>query len=168
MGFLERAAGSIEIGATAFWVGASAGFAFVQAPIAFHTVEDRDLFAQLTERTLHRLASATFGAEGVASGCALLALVTQPGGRINAMLRVLAGLGAIGAVAYHERTIVPAMTEAQRAMGGSFADVAPDDPKRVAYNELHEQSTRVFGGALLAGVAQLLLAVNRPSQRKPS
>ena len=168
MGFVEATAGSVEIGATAFWVGASAGFAFVQAPIAFHTIEDRDLFAQLTERTLHRLSAATFAAEGIASGCALLALVTQSRGRTSAMARVVAGLAAIGAVAYHERVIFPSMTEAQRAMGGSFAGIADDDPKRVAYNDLHEQSTRVFGGALLAGLVQLLLAANRPRQRKPS
>ena len=162
MGFVERLAGSVEIGATAFWVGASAGFAFVQAPVAFHTVTDRDLFAELTERTLHRLAAATLVAEGVASGCALLTFMTHSHGRVNAMVRVLSGLGAIVAITYHERAIVPAMTEAQRAMGGSFTGVAQDDPKRVAYNDLHTQSTRVFGAALLGGITQLLLAANRP------
>jgi len=56
---------------------------------------------------------------------------------------------------------VPRMTELQHAMGGSFRDVPSDDPNRVAYRGVHKESTRVFGGALLAGIAQIGLTAVR-------
>jgi hypothetical protein len=49
------------------------------------------------------------------------------------------------------------MTRAQVAMG-SLNDVAEDDPRRIEYRKMHATSTRIFGTALLLGVAQLILA----------
>lgn len=160
MNALRVIATAAEAGATAVWVGASAGFAFVSAPIAFALVTDRDVFAQITERTLGRLARMTYAAGGAATCIALVRAGIEPAGRTNAALRGIAGATALACIAYHERAIVPAMTRAQAAMG-SFNDVAEDDPQRVAYRALHKRSTRAYGTALLFGIAQLALAATQ-------
>ncbi len=164
MGKLSGALGAVEIGGTALWVGASAGFAFVYAPIAFKLVTDRDTFAEITGQTLARLAALTFASGGVAAGAALLRAIVSPEARKSDVLRALIGGAALAAVAYHEAAIVPAMTQAQAAMGGSFKAVAEDDPARIAYREKHEVSRSVYGGALLLGVTQLLLASTRSAK----
>jgi hypothetical protein len=147
---IRRLARSLEIGATAYWTGASAGFAFVSAPLAFHIVEDRDEFALLTEKTLGRLAASTY----VSAGVAVVAALTQ-----GSLLRAATSAAAIAAIRYHETEIVPEMTAAQVEMG-SLNDVADDDPKRARYQAMHQQSTRVFGAAMLLGIAQLFLAAS--------
>jgi hypothetical protein len=139
---------AVEVLATAFWTGASAGFAFISAPIAFGLVEDRDVFATLTEESLARLATCA----NVAGSIAVTAAALR-----GAPLRGGLGAVALTLVNYHEKGIVPAMTAAQREMG-SLNGVAEDDPRRVAYREMHQTSTRVFGAALMLGVAQLVLA----------
>jgi hypothetical protein len=148
MNLATRILTSTEVLATAFWTGASAGFSFVSAPLAFSLVEDRDLFASLTEGSLDRLAACA----NVAGSIAVTAAALR-----RAPLRAGIGTIALSLVNYHQKAIVPAMTRLQRDMG-SFHAVADDDPQRIAYREMHQTSTRVFGAALLLGIAQLVLA----------
>jgi hypothetical protein len=88
----------------------------------------------------------------VAGGIAVAAAALR-----RAPLRAGAGTIALTLVTYHEKAIVPAMARAQAAMG-SLNDVPADDPRRIAYRAMHRTSTRVFGTALLLGLAQLVLA----------
>jgi hypothetical protein len=127
----------VEVCATALWTGASAGFAVVSAPLAFAIVPDREQFATLTERSLARLATLANVAGGVAIAAAAVG---------RAPLRGTVGVGALSLLTYHQRSIVPAMSREHVEIG------SPE------YKALHQQSTRIFGGALLLGVAQLLLA----------
>lgn len=159
MATVDNTLGAIESGASALWVGAGAGFA-ICAPIAFHLVEDRDVFSEITRQTLERLAGVTYGAGSVAIASALLRSMIAPSGRKNDLARALAGASAIGLLNYHQREIVPAMSEAQRAMGG-FRNVPEDDPRRLAYGALHKRSTRLFGSALLLGLGAIALAAFR-------
>jgi hypothetical protein len=151
--------GAIESGASALWVGAGAGFA-ICAPIAFHLVEDRDVFSEITRQTLERLAKVAYGAATLAAVTALGRAVLGDGSRENDVARAVANVAAIGLFRYHQGAIVPAMGEAQRAMGG-FRDVPEDDPRRVAYGALHKRSTRVFGSALLLGLGAIAFAAFR-------
>jgi hypothetical protein len=160
------AAAAVETSATGLWVGASAGFAFVSAPIAFRLVTDRNVFAEITERSLARLANLTYFAAGLAGLIALGRAGLEREGRNSDVLRSVAAVCALGCIVYHQRAIVPAMTLAQAAMGG-FAEVAQDDPKRIAYRSLHRRSTRAFGTALLFGVIQLVLAATRSTAQWP-
>jgi len=160
------AAAALETSATGLWVGASAGFAFVWAPIAFGLVTDRDVFAQITERSLARLANLTYAAAGLAGVIALGRAGFEREGRNSDVLRGVAALCAVGCIAYHQRAIVPAMTRAQTAMGG-FAEIPQDDPRRIAYRSLHRRSTRVYGTALLFGIIQLMLAATRSTAPWP-
>ncbi len=162
MSVARSSAVAFEAGATAVWVGASAGFAFVSAPLAFALVADRNVFAELTERSLRRLATLTYAAGGAAGAVALTRAGLEFDGRINHALRGAAAGCALLCIAYHQRAIVPAMATAQAALG-RFADVAQDDPKRIAYRVLHKRSTRVYGTALLFGIIQFVFAVTRPN-----
>jgi hypothetical protein len=159
MAILEGTLGAIESAADALWVGAGAGFA-ISSPITFHLVEDRDVFSQITGQTLGRLTKVAYVAASVGAGAALLRSLLGDGSRENDLARASANLAAICLFRYHQRAIVPAMAETQRAMGG-FRDVAEDDPRRAAYHTLHERSRRVFGGALLLGLGAIALAAFR-------
>jgi hypothetical protein len=160
---IRAVATTAEVGATALWVGASAGFAFVSAPLAFGLVTDRDVFAQLTERTLARLAKITYVAGGGSALVALIRAGVEVDGRTSDVVRSICGCTALACIAYHERAIVPAMSRAQAAMGGTFTGVAEDDPQRIAYRALHRRSTQIYGTALLFGIAQLALAATQPN-----
>jgi hypothetical protein len=159
MATVDNTLGAIESGANALWVGAGAGFA-ICAPIAFHLVEDRDVFSEITRQTLERLVATTTAAGSVAIACALLRSIVAAEGRKNDLTRAIAGASAIGLLKYHQRAIVPAMGEVQRSVGG-FRDVPEDDPRRLAYDALHKRSTRVFGSALLLGLGAIALAAFR-------
>lgn len=161
MSVLDNTLGAIESGATALWVGAGAGFA-ISSPIAFHLVEDRDVFSEITRQTLERLAKVAGTAGSIAIASALVRSAISAPGRKNDLMRALAGASAIGLLNYHQRAIVPAMSETQRAMGG-FRDAPADDPRRIAYGALHKRSTRVFGSALLLGLGAIALASFRRS-----
>jgi hypothetical protein len=150
---IARILTALEVTSTAFWVGASAGFAFVQAPVAFGLVTDRDVFADLTEQTLARTATCTYVAGGIALTAAAARIATDR----TAIVRAGAAAAAISAIAYHQSSIVPRMDTARRELG-SFNDTPDDDPKRVAYRAMHKESTRVYGAALLLGTLQLVLA----------
>ena len=161
MEIIEKSLAVVEGAATAFWVGASAGFAFISAPATAHEANDLDLQAKITGASLERLASASIVAGGVSIACALLRSALDRKHVLNDLARAGAGCVAISLIAYHQDVIVPEMTELQHAMGGSFKSVPEEDPKRVAYREVHQESTSIFGGALLAGVAQIGLAAIR-------
>ncbi len=150
----------VETGATAIWVGAAAGFAFVAAPVAFALIADRDAFATFTERNLERLATLTYAGAAITALCAFARGRFEPAGRTNDVARCSAALLAVAGTAYHQRAIVPAMTQAQRAMGG-FAETVASDPQRVAYRVMHKNSTRVYGTVLLLGVTQIALCAAR-------
>ena len=159
---VDKTLGVLEIGATAFWTGASVGFAAIDVPLAFRVLTDRDTIAELTGQTLHRLALSTYVAGGLASGAALVRGMLDGESRTYDGLRALAGSAALVLIAYHEAAIIPAMRDVKNAMG-SFKDAAEDDPHRVTYRELHKRSTRVWGTALLLGILQLGLAASRRS-----
>jgi hypothetical protein len=151
----DRVLAAVEALGAACWTGASAGFAFVSAPLAFELVEDRDAFARLTERSLARLAALANVSGGIAVAAAALR---------GAPLRAGAGMTALTLITYHQRAIVPEMTRLQVEMG-SLNGVTDDDPRRAAYRAAHRTSTRVFGGALLLGVLQLALAASCAKRR---
>ena len=141
---MQRIAAVIEIVALGVWVGASAAFAFLFAPLAFGIVGGRNLgaFAALIAHSVDALAAWGEVAGTVAIACALL---------LRAWPRVLLVALALVCVTYETRVIVPAMT----ALG---------DPASPAYHALHARSTQVYGAALLAAaVALILAAASRPA-----
>jgi hypothetical protein len=162
MGFLNGALGATQTLATSFWTGASAGFAFIAAPVVAHEANDLDLQARITGKSLDKIVNAAYVAGGITIACAALQ-AADPAERTNDALRALLGVAALVALERFQHDIVPKMTELQQAMGGSFKSIPEDDPNRIAYRALHERSTQVFGTALLLGLGQLILGAARSS-----
>jgi len=141
----------------AVWIGGLAGFAFVFAPIAFRIVTDLDRFATLTGRTILSLTQLGYV-------CGTLAIVaafvrSRMGGSPRlAYARIGLIVLAMGLSAYDANAILPEMQQASAAFGVPFNDVPKTDPRRVAYDAMHQKSSRVYGGALLLAAAALALA----------
>jgi len=160
MGTFNSALLATQTLATSFWTGASAGYAFIAAPIVAHETDDLDLQAKITGKALEKTVNAAYVAGGVTIVCAALQAL-DPGERGNDALRAIFGVGALVALERFQHDIVPQMTGLQQAMGGSFKSIPPDDPNRIAYRALHKRSTQVFGTALLLGIGQLVLGAVR-------
>ena len=144
---LDRVLAAVEIPALGLWLGALCGFAFIFAPAAFHLVTDLAQFAALTSANLRTLASVGYACGGIAI---VLALVRsrEASDRTNDLVRAGLIVVALGALTYEMLAIVPAMA--------AIADYRSD-----AYHALHGASTRVYGGAVFAVAAALVLAAIR-------
>ena len=144
---LDRVLAAVEIPALGLWLGALCGFAFIFAPAAFHLVTDLAQFAALTSANLRMLASVGYTCGGIAI---VLALVRsrEASDRTNDLVRAGLIAVALGALTYEMLAIVPAMA--------AISDFRSD-----AYHALHGTSTRVYGGAVLAVAAALVLAAIR-------
>ncbi|MBD5604665.1 MAG: DUF4149 domain-containing protein [Candidatus Eremiobacteraeota bacterium] len=153
---LERSVVAVEGAVLGLWAGAMAGFAFVFAPIAFRTVPDMGTFSALIGAFIRGLAPFGNVCGGVAIAAALVRAVA-PEARGLAIGRV--GLVAIGLVAsgYETAVIVPHMEATAAQIPGAIDTVPKDDPRRVAYDEEHHRSTRVYGLAFLAVLAAATL-----------
>jgi hypothetical protein len=160
---MNSALGGTQTLATSFWTGASAGFAFIAAPIVAHEANDLDLQARITGKSLDKIVNVAYVAGGITVACAALQAI-GPAQRTNDALRALFGVGALVVLERFQHDVVPKMTELQQAMGGSFKSVPEDDPNRIAYRALHKRSTQVFGTALLLGLGQLVLGAARSGE----
>ncbi len=144
---LDRILAAIEIPALGLWLGALCGFAFIFAPAAFHIVGDLTQFAALTSANLRALAIAGYACGGITIVLALLRS-REAADRTNDIARAGLVLVALGFITYEMLVIVPAMA--------AIPDVQSD-----AYHQLHGQSTAIYGSAVLAGLAALVLAAIR-------
>ncbi|MDP9019155.1 MAG: DUF4149 domain-containing protein [Candidatus Eremiobacteraeota bacterium] len=127
--------------AMALWVGSMAGFAFIFAPTAFHTMGATPLFAATVAATIR--ATTVFG-----WACAALALLTTfllPT-RNGRTAYAFAGLVVVmGFLSFYEISrVVPDMEHT--ALHTS------------AYAALHQQSSTVYSAVLLLGIVALALA----------
>ncbi len=151
-----RIAAVIEIWAYTVWLGGLAAFALIFAPIAFHTVHDLPLFASLTAGNLHALTIVGY----VCGTLAILAALARSIGaaeRAPDFARAALVLAMLVLVAFQAQAIQPRMERATLD-----ATLPKDDPRHIAYDGLHKQSTYVVGGALLIGFVVLAMAAMRP------
>ena len=142
----------------AVWIGGLAGFAFVFAPIAFRVVTDLDRFATITGRSILALTQLGYVCGAIAIVAALVRSGTSGSSRTLAAARVGLIAVALGLSAYDANAILPEMQAASAAFGVPFNDVPKSDPRRVAYDAMHQKSSRVYGAALRAAAAALALA----------
>jgi hypothetical protein len=144
---LDRCLAAVEIPAIGLWLGALCGFAFIFAPNAFHLVPDIGQFASLTEANLRELSLVGAVCGGIAIVLALIRSL-DAADRTNDIVRAVLLLIALGLVAYETLAIVPAMT-------------ALTDLHSSAFDDLHRQSSQVYGGVVLLALAALVLAAVR-------
>ena len=134
----DRVLAAIEIVALGIWVGAMIGFAFLFAPLAFRLVAPLDLarFSALTAGSVTALTQWGYALGGIALAAALLRSL-DAGDRTGDIARAGLIAFALGLATYEQRAIVPAM-------------VASADLRSPEYHALHQRSSAVYGGAVLA------------------
>ena len=140
----------------AAWVGGIICFAFVVAPTLFSVLPARNLAGLVVSRSLTLLHSM-----GVVCGAAFLVLSLLEAHGATGNWRVLAArnLLVLGMVALTlgSQTMVAAKMAALRVQMGDIDLVPADDARRVAFNQLHQWSTRLETMVLLLGLAVLYL-----------
>jgi hypothetical protein len=158
----DRLSAAIESLALALWIGALAGFAFVFAPIAFHTVTNSNEFASLIGAVLTRLGVAGAACGIVATAAALLRGSPSRSAAIRAVLYAC----MIGLSVYVTAGVIPHMEATAAALGAPITSIAKGDPRRVRYDALHAASSRLYSLVLLMGTAAIVMAaVEREGRR---
>ena len=165
----ERIVTAIETTVLGLWAGSMAGFAFIFAPIAIKWVPRMDTFAALIAATIRGIGA--FGAVcgGIAIAASVIRVIgstagTRPAVRSSPGVRRLAGARvilvaiALVASAYESGTIIPRMEATASQIPGPIDTVPKTDPRRMAYDEQHQASSRVYGTAFLCVIAALSLA----------
>ncbi|HEY0797770.1 MAG TPA: DUF4149 domain-containing protein [Candidatus Baltobacteraceae bacterium] len=143
---VQRIATITEVLALGLWIGALCGFAFVFAPVAFHTLPDLNVFANLIARTVLALTHLGYGLGAIA----LLAALTR-----GARIRAVAITTMIALSFYHTHFVMHEMEATLHTFNGSIAQTPKTDPRRTRYDAEHQWSTRVYGTVVLLGLIAL-------------
>jgi hypothetical protein len=153
---LERSLIALEAAVLALWAGAMAGFAFVFAPIAIRIVPQMDTFATLIGAVIRGLGSfgTVCGAIGIVAS---LARAAAPESRKFAFARIALVAVGLAASAYESSAIIPRMEASAAQIPGPIDSVEKTDPRRVAYDVEHSNSTRVYGTAFICVLAAAML-----------
>ncbi|GAC1393717.1 MAG: hypothetical protein NVSMB31_13360 [Vulcanimicrobiaceae bacterium] len=127
--------------AMALWVGSMAGFAFIFAPAAFHTMGATPLFAATIAATIR--ATTIFG---WACGAIALVITFVLPSRAQRIAYAFAGLVVVmGFLSFYEISrIVPEMEHTAL--------------HTAAYAALHQQSSMVYSTILLLGIVALAIS----------
>lgn len=151
-----RAIAIVEQWALALWIGSLAGFAFVFAPVAFARLSgDLDTFASIVGGSLAGLTVLGYACGGVALAGSIASLLAT--GSRPAVARAVCIAIMLALIAFSQRAVVPAMLATQAGFGAPFNSVARDDPRRVRYDALHAESSRLYGAVLVLGLLTIAL-----------
>jgi hypothetical protein len=166
-------AGGLSLLLLALWLGAAIFFSSVVAPTAFGTLRSfqvtnvNEIAGAIVSRAL-----AVINVSGTVISLFLLAL-TLTVERKNMKKSVVAGSVALtlmaGAAAVGQWVIAARMHALRLAMV-TIDLVSPDDPRRVAFNNLHRYSVILLMVAMLAAIAALMFTGFRttPGSRNTS
>ncbi len=146
------------------WVGGLIFFAFVLAPVAFHSLpstHDAGIVVGGTLRMLHMI-----GLVGGALFCiatAWLWLWAEVPARVGFAIQLALTAVMLAVTAYSQFHILPAM-EVDRAMAGGVVETAPlENAGRVDFERLHALSKRLEGLVLFCGLG-VVFVLSRESQ----
>jgi hypothetical protein len=137
------------------WLGGVMFFPVVAAS-AFGSISDTHIAGTIVAKCLRVLHY-----EGLFSG-ALIVLLLLVAQLVRAIPRSVAApvvvtLIMLGLTAYSQYSIIPKMESYRIAAGGAIDAVLPDNPNRVAFNQLHGVSEKVEEGVLVGGIILVVL-----------
>jgi hypothetical protein len=155
---------ALRLFAMVAWVGGLGFFAFVVAPVAFHSLpsaHEAGIVVGGTLRVLHWIGLVGGAIFYVATG--LLWLRAGVTARVEfAIEMILAGMMMAGTF-YSQFKILPAM-EVDRALAGGVVETAPaGDPGRADFERLHTLSERLEGFVFFCGLG-VVFVLSRESQ----
>jgi hypothetical protein len=155
---------ALRLFAMVAWVGGLGFFAFVVAPVAFHSLpsaHEAGIVVGGSLRVLHWIGLVGGAIFYVATG--LLWLRAGVTARVEfAIEMILAGMMMAGTF-YSQFKILPAM-EVDRALAGGVVETAPaGNPGRVDFERLHTLSERLEGFVFFCGLG-VVFVLSRESQ----
>jgi hypothetical protein len=155
---------ALRLFAMVAWVGGLGFFAFVVAPVAFHSLQsahEAGIVVGGTLRILHWIGLVGGAIFYVATG--LLWLRAGVTARVEfAIEMILAGMMMAGTF-YSQFKILPAM-EVDRALAGGVVETAPvGNAGRVDFERLHTLSERLEGFVFFCGLG-VVFVLSRESQ----
>ena len=146
------------------WVGGLMFFAFVVAPVAFHTLaspHDAGLVVGGTLRILHWIGLTGGGLFCLAT--IWLWLWAEVPARVSFAIQLALTLVMLLVTAYSQYRILPAMERDRITAGGDVDLAAASDPSRLDFERLHVLSERLEGLVLFCGLGVVYL-LSRESQ----
>jgi uncharacterized membrane protein len=161
---MEKVLRALRLLAMVLWVGGLCFFAFVLAPVAFHTLtntHDAGLVVGGTLRVLHWIG--LVGGVVFYLATALLWLRAEVPARVGfAIQLVLTGV-MLAVTTYSQFRVLPAMEVDRVAAGGSIEAAATTNSGRIDFERLHVLSERLEGLVLFCGLG-VVLVLSRESQ----
>ena len=155
---------ALRLFAMVAWVGGLIFFAFVVAPVAFHSLpstHEAGIVVGGTLRVLHWIG--LIGGAVFYVATAILWLRAEVSARVAFAIQLtLTGI-MLAATAYSQFRILPTM-DRDRDLAGGVVETAPaDNAGRVDFERLHVLSERLEGAVLLCGIGVVFL-LSRESQ----
>ena len=149
---------ALRLFAMVAWVGGLIFFAFVVAPVAFHSLpstHEAGIVVGGTLRVLHWIG--LIGGAVFYVATAILWLRAEVSARVAFAIQLtLTGI-MLAATAYSQFRILPAM-DRDRDLAGGVVETAPaDNAGRVDFERLHVLSERLEGAVLLCGIGVVFL-----------
>jgi uncharacterized membrane protein len=149
---------ALRLFAMVVWVGGLVFFAFVVAPVAFHSLastHDAGMVVGGTLRVLHKMGLVAGAVFYVATG--VLWLWAEVDARIGfAIEMVLTGV-MMALTFYSQFRVLPAMEVDRARAGGVVETAAADNPGRVDFERLHKLSERMEGVVLFCGLGVVFM-----------
>ena len=155
---------ALRLFAMVAWVGGLIFFAFVVAPVAFHSLPSTHEAAIVvggTLRVLHWIG--LIGGALFYIATAILWLRAEVSARVGFAIQLtLTGI-MLAATAYSQFRILPTMDHDRELAGGVVETAPADNAGRVDFERLHVLSERLEGAVLLCGIGVVFL-LSRESQ----
>jgi hypothetical protein len=151
IGDRAMASGLLSLIALSVWLGAAILVATVVAPAAFAVLPTRTLAGALVGRVLPVL---FFGGAAVGIFVGLLAR-----GQTSSLTRIVAAVAMVVACLAAQFLVGPRIERVRVDAGTAIDQLAPGDPRRIAFGRLHGMSVALLGLAAIAGAAALVLTL---------
>jgi hypothetical protein len=155
---------ALRLYAMVAWVGGLGFFAFVVAPVAFHSLASAHQAGVVvggTLRALHWIGLIGGGAFCVAT--VWLWLVVKVPARMGFVRQLALTAVMLVVTAYSQFRILPAMEVDRTLAGGEVETASLDNAGRVDFERLHSLSERLEGLVLLCGLG-VVFVLSRESQ----
>lgn len=140
------------------WLGAAVFFSFAVAPVAFRTLQDREMAGAIVQRTLAIITRGSFwiGLLLIVSGFFYYKRIA-----LKKFVAEIASLILLVASSILQFAIMVKMDGLREQIARPIDELAQTDPLRVAFNSLHGYSVIVLTVGMIAAVVAFLLIARR-------